>query len=130
MVAEVTYTVEATRNGSWWSLQCREVPGALSQSRSLAEARKIMPEAIAFVADVPEPEVEVTVVPIVPSAAQEHLQEAARLREIVATANSQAASESRRAAEELRKLGMTVRDIGETLGVSYQRASQLLASAS
>lgn len=130
MVAEVTYTVEATRNGSWWSLQCREVPGALSQSRSLAEAKKIMPEAIAFVADVPETAVEVTVVPIVPSAAQEHLQEAARLREIVATANSQAASESRQAAEELRKLGMTVRDIGETLGVSYQRASQLLASAS
>ena len=89
-----------------------------------------MPEAIAFVADVPETAVEVTVVPIVPSAAQEHLQEAARLREIVATANSQAASESRQAAEELRKLGMTVRDIGETLGVSYQRASQLLASAS
>lgn len=130
MVAEMIYTVEATRSGSWWSLQCREVPGALSQSKSLAEAKKIMPEAIAFVADVPEAEIEVTVVPIVPNAAHEHLQEAARLRGIVAAANSQAAAESRQAAQELRKMGMTVRDIGETLGVSYQRASQLLASAS
>lgn len=130
MVAEMIYTVEATRSGTWWSLQCREVPGALSQSKSLAEAKRIMPEAIAFVADVPEAEVEVDVVPVVPEVVQEHLHEAARLRKVVATANSQAAAESRRAAHELRKTGMTVRDIGEMLGISYQRASQLLASAS
>jgi hypothetical protein len=49
------------RQGTWWSLQCVEIPDALSQSKTLAEAKRIMPEAIAFVAGVPEAEVEVVV---------------------------------------------------------------------
>ena len=124
------YTVEATRNGQWWSLQCVEVPGALSQAKSLAEAKRIMPEAIAFVAEVPESEVEVTVRPNIPESVQLHLDEAARLREEVARANHQAAVEARLAAKELRDAGLTVRDIGETLGVSHQRAGQLISSGS
>lgn len=124
----MTYTVEATRSGTWWSLQCVEVPGALSQSKSLAEAQRIMPEAIAFVAGVPEPEVEVIVTPVVPEAVSAHLDEASRLRGEAARANSQSAIESRLAAQLLRETGMTVRDIGKTLGMSYQRASQLIST--
>lgn len=122
------YTVEATRSGTWWSLQCMEAPGALSQSKSLAEAKRIMPEAIAFMVGVPEAQVKVDIVPVIPKPVRVHLDEAARLREEVARANSQAAAESRLAARELRNTGMTVRDIGETLGVSYQRAAQLISS--
>lgn len=124
----MTYTVEATRNGTWWSLQCVEVPGALSQAKSLAEAQRIMPEAIAFVAGVPESEVKVIVTPVVPAAVREHVNEASRLRGEAAKANSQSAIESRIAAQLLKETGMTVRDIGKTLGISYQRASQLAST--
>lgn len=128
MVAGMTYTVDATRSGKWWALQCVEVPGALSQAKTLAEAKRIMPEAIAFVADIPESEVEVTVNPVVPDDVSTHLSEAARLRQEATRANSESALESRLAAQLLRETGMTVRDIGETLGISYQRAGQLIST--
>lgn len=128
MVSAITYTVEATRTGTWWSLQCVEVPGALSQVKSLAEGKRIMPEAIAFVAGVPESDVEVIVTPVVPEAVRAHLDEASRLRAEAARANSESAIESRLAAQLLRETGMTVRDIGKTLGMSYQRAGQLIST--
>ena len=40
------YTVTAEKSGQWWSLQCVEVPGAISQVKDLAEAH-IITEAIA-----------------------------------------------------------------------------------
>lgn len=39
MVAAVkTYQVEAKRHGKWWGLYVPEVPGAISQVRTLADA--------------------------------------------------------------------------------------------
>lgn len=121
-------TVEATRTGSWWSLQAVEVPGALSQAKSLREARRIMPEAIAFVTGVPEAEITVTVVPVIPESVRVHLDASQRFRQESLRANAEAARESRLAARELRNAGLTVRDIGEALGLSYQRAGQLISS--
>lgn len=44
-----TYTVRAKRSDGWWTLQCVEVPGAISQVRDLADAEAMMREAIEFV---------------------------------------------------------------------------------
>ncbi|GAB3057652.1 hypothetical protein [Sediminivirga luteola] len=120
------YTVTATRTGRWWALQCDEVPGALSQAVSLEEAERIMPEAIAYVAGVPEDQVEVTIVPVIPDEARDHMEAAKRLREESARANRAAAEEARQAARALRASGLSVRDTGYALGVSKQRAAQLV----
>lgn len=53
---------------------------------------------------------------------------ATRLGEEAARANSESAVEFRLAARLLRETGMTVRDISETLGISYQRAGQLISN--
>jgi predicted RNase H-like HicB family nuclease len=48
-----TYTVHAVRSQGWWGLTVPEVPGAVSQVRSLASAEEYVREAIAFIAGTP-----------------------------------------------------------------------------
>lgn len=58
------YTVTAERGSSnVWVFQCREFPGAISEGKTLASAYDLMPEAIAFVAEVDEASVEIDLVP-------------------------------------------------------------------
>ncbi|MGV1034599.1 MAG: hypothetical protein ACOYBP_05180 [Microbacteriaceae bacterium] len=124
-----TYTVDATKSGQWWALQCREFPGAISQVRHLSEA-EIITEAISWIADVPESEVEIQLVPKLPAEIEQHVTEAERLRRAAAQANSSAAAERQKAAAALRDAGIAYRDIGQILGVSHQRAHQLVKAAS
>lgn len=119
------YGVTAERSGRWWVLQAVEAPGAISQVRRLDQAGEII-EAIAFVTGEPEADITIDVQPVVPPEAAEHLAAAARFREESATANSRAAQEARAAASALAGIGLTVRDIGAILGVSFQRAHQLV----
>lgn len=121
---EVTYTVRAERSGKWWALECVEVPGALSQVTRLDQADQIR-EAIAFVADVPEESVEIEVIPVIDEDTKGHMDAARRLREESQQANRKAAEESRAAARQLAEAGLSVRDIGTVMGVSFQRAQQL-----
>lgn len=50
------YTVIAERDGDWWSLQAKELPGAISQVRELGDY-EVIREAIAFISGEPESEV-------------------------------------------------------------------------
>jgi len=122
------YTVTAERGRRWWLLQCVEVPGALSEVARLDQADDAMREAIAFVAQVEPSEVEIVLQPVVPPTVDEHVELAARYREQAQRANSAAARESRAAARALREAGLSVRDVGTVLGVSHQRAHQLLTA--
>jgi hypothetical protein len=63
---------------------------------------------------------------VFPSVAYAHWTRAAKLREESARAQTEAAEEARTAALALADLGLTVRDIGAMLGVSHQRAAQLI----
>lgn len=122
------YTVTAERSGKWWVLQCVEVPGAISQVARLDQADQIK-EAIAFVAGVPEADVEITVKPVLPELARKHIERARRLRVQAVRANSESAEETRIAAKVLHEdLALTLRDVGVVMEVSYQRAHQLVKS--
>lgn len=119
------YTVTAERSGRWWVLQAVEAPGAISQVARLDQAWQIK-EAIAFVTGTPESEVEVDVVPVIPEAVREHLAAADRLRHEAQEANSRSAAEARAAARTLAAAGITLRDVGSIMEISYQRAHQLV----
>jgi hypothetical protein len=123
------YTVTAERSGRWWALQCTEVPGALSQVARLDQADQ-MKEAIAFVAGVDEASVDIDLVVTLPTDAREHLARARALRDEAAEANTRSAEESRAAAKALKDAGLTTRDIGSVMGVSHQRAHQLISNSS
>jgi len=84
-------------------------------------------EAIAFVAGVPEDSFEIEVVPVLPD---EFLREQDSMLEIRARAkllNSLAAEHARTAARTLADAGLPMRDIGTIMGISHQRAAQLVA---
>jgi hypothetical protein len=126
MVAEVTrYTVTAERSGKWWVLQAVEAPGAISQVSRLDQADEIK-EAIAFVTGEPQDSVEIDLRPQLDEALEMHRRKASLFRTMLAEANQMAAYESRLAARGLADKGLTVRDVGTILGVSPQRAHQLI----
>lgn len=125
-MAVTRYTVTAERSGRWWALQCVEVPGALSQVTRLDQADQIR-EAIAFVAGVDEDSIEIHLQPVLPEGVTQHLAQAAALREEADQAKGAAAREVRQAAGELSQAGLSMRDIGSVLEVSYQRAHQLVS---
>jgi hypothetical protein len=121
------YTATARRDGPWWVVQCDQLPAAISQVRRLDQAPDIHREAIAFVAGIPADQVEVDVVADVPTAVTDTLRRVATLRAEVTAAEVEARSLWTAAARELHAAGLTVRDVGTVLGVSYQRAHQLVS---
>jgi hypothetical protein len=60
MVEVTHYTVIAERDGNWWSLQAKELPGAISQVRKIEDAT-VIKEAIAFLSGEPESQVTISV---------------------------------------------------------------------
>jgi hypothetical protein len=118
------YTVTAERSTRTWVLQCQEFPAALSAVARLEQA-DVIREAIAFVAGVPEQSVEYELVPAIDPAVLEHLAAARTIRARAARLTADAADELTRAAQVLRSSGLSVRDVGYLLDVSYQRAQQL-----
>ncbi len=60
----ITYTATATESEGWWTLQCVEVPGAISQVRELHQAESMIREAIAIVLGRPEAAIELAAITI------------------------------------------------------------------
>ena len=122
-----TYNVFATRSPrGWWVLEEPKL-GAVSQVRSLADAAEEMREPVAYLAGMPEDQIEINIVPQLPDTFTEAMAAARESRRAAEEANSRSAEDYRRAAKVLRDEGITLRDIGTLMGVSYQRAGQLVA---
>lgn len=120
-------TAAVTRSGSWWAVAVPEVEGAFTQAKRLDQVPRIVADAVALLTDVSPDDVVVDVQTEMPADVQMHLTRAASLRSESAQANSQAAIEVRAAARELANRGLPLRDVGSLLGVSYQRAHQLVS---
>lgn len=128
-----SYTAIASRDGRWWLVRVPGLgndpeDGLHTQARNLAEVEPMARDLIALWLDVRQDSFDVKVQVQLPRSVQRHLERSGKLRENAAIAQSAAAEEYRLAAAELKAAGMTVRDIGAALGISYQRAGQLLSS--
>lgn len=123
-----TYDVIAERDGDYWLITAPAVQ-RWTQARHLKEVEPMARDLIAIMCDVAPDSFDLAIDVRLPEDVRRHLDEATRLREESARANAAAAVESRQAARALAETGMTVRDIGAALGVSHQRAAQLLKAA-
>ena len=119
-------TAHATRSEGWWAVEVPEIDGLFTQTRRLDQIPDMVRDA-AELLDGIDPEVlEVEVVPDVPHRADaEH---ARSLAERARTTQEEASRAMRHAARSLADDGLTVRDIGEILDVSFQRAQKLLST--
>ncbi len=123
------YRVEAERSGDWWAITVPSLSGLFSQAKRLDQVEATAREAIAMMLDTDESSVGLIEVAVTPPAAVVNLM--AELKKSVAVASEAshaAATTRRRVAQLMRDEGLPMRDVGELLGVSHQRVSQILAS--
>ena len=120
-----TYAAEARRGDRYWIIDVPEI-GHSTQARTVKEAELMVRDLVAVMLEVPADSFEVDIRFNVPTVAASHLQQAERLRGEAAAANTLAAVESRAAAAALKREGLSLRDIGQLMGVSFQRADQLV----
>lgn len=125
------YTVTAERGSDpgVWVFQCREYPGAISQSRRLSDAAQLMAEAIGFVAEVDPATVQIDLIPVLPGALGEEVRQARAAVADFEQRQRAIAEVSRHVARRLREAGLSGADTAAVLGVSPQRVSQLVGSS-
>ncbi|WP_191282820.1 HicB family toxin-antitoxin system [Pseudolysinimonas yzui] len=121
------YRVEVTRDGKWWMVAIPEVDG-LTQARRLEEAPLMARDYIAVSLDVPIEEVDVAVAVIDVDGINilDAITKLEAERAEAEAARDQVAEDTRRLAQTLAGKKIPVRDIGAILGVSHQRAHQLV----
>ena len=124
-----TYTIRAERSGNWWSISVSEVPGAFSQARNLRDVEEMGREAISEILGCRPNAFDVTREVVASPGLQRKIQQAKTARMKSDASSERASLKSREAAVALRDAGLTQREVGELLGVSHQRASQLLHSS-
>ena len=121
------YTVTAERGPSGvWVLECDEL-GVVSQTRRLDRAADEVAEAIAFQSGRKPGEFEIEIVPILPAEVETLRKRADDLGAKAKVALDDAAAARSALAHKLKDEGFTLREMGQVLGVSYQRASELAA---
>lgn len=129
LVAQVkTYRVEVERDGQFWYIRVPDVQRS-TQARTLREVEPMARDLIAIMDEVPADSFGLDVHIELPEDVTRELEESAALREHAARDQSEAARLLRDAACRLHGRGMALRDVGIALGVSYQRAHQLVGDA-
>jgi len=121
------YEVTVTRDGRWWMVRIPAM-GGLTQARRLSEADLMAREWIAITKDVPVEDVAVsiTVERVGNLDVASRLRVIHRERERAAAMERDAIGKTAALAKELAAENVPVRDIGVALGVSFQRAHQLV----
>ena len=121
-----TVKVTAERSGKWWVLESEEA-GAVSQCRALSQVDLEMREAISYQLGIPEDSFDIEVSIQLPAQYEKEIELSESLRAESEQTATEAIAARRRAARELQRHHMSVRDIGEIMGISYQRAHQLVS---
>lgn len=121
-------TAKVSRDSRYWLVFVPEI-GQYTQARTLREVEEMVVDLVAVWQDRDPATVTVTEVSVeLPEGARTDLERAAELAESARTARAESAAASRRAVATMRERGWSLRDIGEAIGVSYQRVGQLAAS--
>jgi predicted RNase H-like HicB family nuclease len=125
-VSRPTYTAAARRDGRWWFVRVLQVPGAVTQARRLDQVEAMAREVVSLLLEVDPNDFDLDVQAAIPDELRAELSRARELQRQAERAQAEAATLVREVARKLREQGLTMADVGAVLGVSFQRASQLL----
>ncbi len=118
--------VTATRDGRFWFLEAAQIQGLTTQARTVSEIPEMVRDLASLLTGRPETDFEVHVSFDAPEVTA-HLRAAEELAAKADELKAASAKERHEAAMVLKRQGVTVRDIGAVLGVSHQRAQQLVS---
>ena len=119
------YRATVARDGRFWLVRVEGVGS--TQARHLRELDTMAKDLIALMTNDNPEEVVVDYDIRLPAEVAEHLRRSEELRAASAEAQAAAAAEVRSAARQLHEQGVALRDVGKVLGVSHQRAHQLVS---
>lgn len=123
----INYQAVAERDGRGWHVRVPAVRRSTS-ARWASEVEEMAKDLISAMTDLDVDAIEVTVGWKLPGLAAGHVARSAELREQAAKANAERAHEARLAARALHAAGLGSTEVGTVLGVSRQRAHQLISS--
>ena len=121
----ITRTVTIEREGAFWLVRIDGTNG-LTQARRYGEVELMAREYVALVEDVPVEDVSITAITV--AGASDKLAQAAAERQQAHELEIAANQKIRDVASELRSESVPLSDIGAILGVSHQRAHQLVSA--
>jgi predicted RNase H-like HicB family nuclease len=125
-----SYVVEAVRDeDGWWIVEVPEVDGAMTQAPRLDQAEGMARDVVSLLLEVPPDTFDLVVRPLLSEPLATHLVETRKLRDEAERSQLRATAATGPLIEELLASGFRVREIGQLLGVTYQRAAQLAARA-
>lgn len=129
MVEEVkTYHADVTRDGKFWLIRVREIDRS-TQALRYKDVAAMASDLIEIMEDLRSDEYDLHLSVQLPSSVKDHQARAEVLREEAQRKQAEAAAENRAAVQELLALGLSQREAGDVLGVSFQRVSQLAKSS-
>ena len=127
MAAVKTYHAEVTRDGKFWLVRVAEI-GRSTQALRYKDVPIMAGELIEIMEGLGHKDYDLDIQVQLPSSVQDHLARAEVLRAEAGRKQSEAAAESRAAVRELLAEGLSQREAGEVLGLSFQRVNQLVKS--
>jgi DNA-directed RNA polymerase specialized sigma24 family protein len=127
-VVEVkTYTAEVQRDGKFWLIRVPEIDRS-TQALRYRDVVAMASDLIEIMEGVESDDYDLHLKVVLPDAVKDHLARAEVLREEARRANAESAKESREAVKQLLAQGLSQREAGDVLGMSFQRVNQLVNS--
>jgi len=124
-----SYTVRYERDeAGWWVAQVKEAPAAITQGRTIGEARRRIREALGLALgdDAAAHRAKLVEEVMLPADGRRALREARAARARLAAESKKAQDSTAKAVRTLLKgMHLSVRDAGELIGISPQRVHQL-----
>jgi predicted RNase H-like HicB family nuclease len=120
-----TAVYEPAGEAGWWTVSIAEVPGCISQGRSISQARTRIREALGLYLDLEGAEVELRDELRLGRDVQRTIDVYRKRRERAERETEAASTAYRNAVRVMLEAGMSTRDAGEALGVSQARIAQL-----
>ena len=123
-----TYTVTTERSGNWWAFSVPEIPGAHGQAKRLEQVRDEARDVISMMLDAEPDSFDLALSVRLDPRIEHALDEAKAARQELDGYQRVAQEKLRHAAEQIKEVGgLSIRDIGSLLDVSFQRISQILS---
>lgn len=119
-----TYHADVSWDGRFWLIRVPEIDRS-TQALRYKDVPAMASDLIEIMAGIGPDEYDLALTVTLPSSVRDHLARAEVLREEAERKRSEAASESRAAVRELLSYGLSQREAGDILGLSFQRVNQL-----